>query len=99
MNNVYLALEGVWRVLLASLLLGAGLPNVFAMGVRALAYGKGGDAEISQERPHPVGTVLAGVCFLIVIVAIGLGITYIVAFGFGYDVSFEHTTPTLTRKG
>jgi hypothetical protein len=42
---------------------------------------------------------LAGVCFLIVIVAIGLGITYIVAFGFGYDVSFEHTTPTLTRKG
>ena len=37
MHNVELALEASWQILLWSLLLGAGLPAVFALGVRSLA--------------------------------------------------------------
>jgi hypothetical protein len=37
MNNLSLALQGGWKVLLAGLLLGAGLPTIFAVGIRSLA--------------------------------------------------------------
>lgn len=99
MNNIYLALEGAWRVLLASLLLGAGLPSLFAAGVRAMAYGAGGDAEDVPHRPHPVGRVLAYVLFALVVAVIGLGIAYIVASGFGYHIVFDQAVPTFQKKG
>ncbi len=99
MNQILLALDGAWKVLLVSILLGAGLPAVFAAGVRSLAYGQGGEAEVDHARPHPVGMVLAGLCFLVVLVAIGLGLTYIVSSGFGYVLSFDHVIPELKKKG
>lgn len=99
MNNVVLALDGAWKVLVAGLLLGAGLPTIFALGVRALAHGAGGRAELSHEPGRPVGTVLAYLCFAFVLVGVGLGITYIVASGFGKALSFEHIYPTLVSKG
>jgi hypothetical protein len=49
MHNLGFALEGGWRVLAASLILGAGLPALFALGVRALAYGAGGEAELHES--------------------------------------------------
>lgn len=42
MNNIVLALEGAGQVLLFGILLGAGLPTIFALGIRALSYGVGG---------------------------------------------------------
>ncbi len=98
MNNVSLALASTWKVLLASMLLGAGLPALFAVGMRALAYGTGGDAEVSHERPHRVGLVVAIACFAIVLVGVGLGLTFIVASGFGKVLSFEHVYPVLVDK-
>lgn len=98
MNNVGFALEGAWKVLAAGLLLGAGLPAIFAFGIRALAFGQGGDAEISHEAGHPVGKLLAVLCFAIVVAAVALGITVIVASGFGQKVSFEHIYPVLVAK-
>ncbi|GAA1756347.1 hypothetical protein [Nostocoides vanveenii] len=98
MNNFEFALEGAWKVLAAGLLLGAGLPAIFAFGIRALAYGQGGDAEINHEAGHPVGKVLAILCFAIVLAAVALGITTIVASGFGQKVSFEHIYPMLVDK-
>lgn len=98
MNNLTLALEGAWRVLVASLLLGAGLPALFGLGVRFLAIGTGGDAEVSAEPPRPVGKLLAGICFAIVVAAALLGIVFIVASGFGRTVSFEHIYPTIVEK-
>ena len=44
MNTLWLALGGAWNVLWVGLLLGAGLPAIFALGIRALSYGVGGDA-------------------------------------------------------
>ncbi len=97
MNDVVLALEGTWRVLLASLLLGAGLPAVFSLGVRALAMGsdEGEDAPLS---PSPAGRALAALCLLVVLAGVALGITFIVASGFGMKLSFEHIYPTLVDK-
>ena len=42
MNNLALAADGAWKVLLASLVLGAGLPVIFALGVRSRADAAGG---------------------------------------------------------
>jgi hypothetical protein len=98
MENFGFALEGAWHVLLAGLILGAGLPAVFALGVKSLAYGTGGVAEVDGGAPHPVGKLLAGICFGIVLLGVALGITIIVSSGFGKEVSFEHVYPTLVDK-
>ncbi len=90
--------SAIWKVLLASLLIGAGLPALFALGVRSMAYGVGGDAEDSHASGHPVGKVLAILCFAIVLAAVATGITIIVAAGFGKSVSFEYIYPTLVSK-
>ena len=63
MHNLGFALEGAWKVLLASVILGAGLPALFALGIRSLAYGAGGDAEVHESgvtgaTRRPIGTVV-----------------------------------------
>lgn len=99
MNNIALALDAAWKVLAAGLILGAGLPALFAVGVRSMAYGTGGDAEVDHQAPHPIGKLVAVVCFAVVLAAIALGITFIVASGFGKELSFEHIYPILKDKG
>ena len=103
MHNVTLALQGAWKVLAASLILGAGLPLIFALGIRSLAWGSGGDAEVHQTgvagpRANPAGTVLAWILFIIVLAGVALGITYVVATGFGKVMSFDHIYPTIHSK-
>ena len=98
MNNIGLAFDGAWKVLVAGVLLGAGLPAIFALGIRALAYGAGGDAEVDHEAGHPIGKVLAILCFALVVIGLALGITYIVATGFGKTLSFQNVYPTLVSK-
>jgi hypothetical protein len=102
-HNLGFALEAAWKVLLAGLILGAGLPALFALGVRSLAYGAGGDAEehqagVAGPRAHPIGTIAGYVCFAVVLFGVALGITFIVASGFGKAISFEHVYPTIVDK-
>lgn len=97
MHNFTFALEGAMRVLVVGLLLGAGLPAVFALGIRALAFGEGGDAELSNAKPHPIGKLLAYLAFAIVISGVLLGLTVIVASGFGMEVVFD-PFPSLVTK-
>jgi hypothetical protein len=98
MNNLALAADGAWKVLLASVILGAGLPVVFALGVRARAFAAGGDADGQHSERHPVGNVLAVICILVVLLGVAVGITIVVASGFGKAVSFEHVYPTIVSK-
>ncbi len=108
MHNIALALEGAWKVLAVGLLLGAGLPAVFALGIRSLALNGGGravtttDGTATEDSPYgpasPLGKALATLCFALVLVGVGLGITFIVASGFGKALSFEHIYPTLVNK-
>jgi hypothetical protein len=97
-QNLTLVGDALWKILLVALVLGAGLPVLFSAGVRSLAYGAGGSAETSHAPGHPVGKVLAVVCFAIVLLAVALGITFIVASGFGKALSFEHVFPTIVDK-
>jgi hypothetical protein len=99
MSQLWLALQAGAQVLFAALLLGAGLPAIFALGMRSLAYGAGGTAEVAVEsKPRPVGKVLAAVCFGVVVVAILLGISWIVGTGMGYSLVFDHLIPTFRKK-
>lgn len=87
------------KVLLVSLIVGAGLPALFALGVRSMAMGVGGDAELGTAQPHPAGKILAFAIFGVVILAIGIGIAIVVASGLGMAVSFENIYPTFVPKG
>lgn len=98
MDNIPLALDAAWKVLFAGLVLGAGLPALYAVGIRSLAWGAGGAAETDGGSPHPLGRVLATLCFAVVLVGVGLGLTYIIASGYNKVLSFEHVYPTLVPK-
>lgn len=87
------------NVIVIGLIAGAGLPAIFSLGMASFAYGAGGDAETNPQPGHPIGRVLGVLCFGIVLVTITLGITVIVASGFGYHLSFEHIFPTFEPKG
>jgi hypothetical protein len=99
-----LFVQDAWKVLLYSLVLGAGLPIVFALGVRSLALGSGtpggstdGDTAVRPAQ-HPLGTVLAAICFLVVIAGVVVGLTYVIAAGKGEQLSFSHVYPTIVPK-
>jgi hypothetical protein len=92
--------EAAWKVLVAGLVLGAGIPALFALGVRFTAAGAGGDAmTVPSTRANSSYSALGAACFLVAALAVCLGITVVVASGFGKMVSFEHVFPTLVDKG
>lgn len=103
MHNLGFALDGAWRVLLAGLLLGAGLPILFALGIRSLAWGAG-EAAVNTSGVtgaggrRPLGTALGYLLFAIVVLGVLLGLAFIVASGFGNKLSFEHVYPTIVPK-
>lgn len=91
MNQLFAALDGAWRVLLAGLVLGAGLPALFALGVRQLAAAAVPDS--AGARWHGgVHRALAYASFAIVVLAVLLGLGYIVAHGFGYSITLSGIT-------
>ena len=98
-----LEMKAIGQILLVGLVLGAGLPVLFSVGIRAMAWGAGGDAEThaagqAAAAPHPVGRVIGVVCFAVVLACVALGITYVVASGFGKVLSFDNVFPTLVDK-
>lgn len=70
MEQVLAALDAVWKVTVVGLVLGAGLPALFSLGVRAQASGRRGWAYAAYAvvGAHAVATGIAG------IVAHGLGV-------------------------
>lgn len=97
MNQVIAALDGAWRVLFAGLVLGAGLPALFAIGVRQLAASHVPDS--AGVRWHAgAHRALAYASFALVVVAVLLGLGYIVAHGFGYTIAFQGILPVIRPK-
>jgi hypothetical protein len=99
-----LFLEAAAQVALIALVLGAGLPALFAVGVRSFALAGATDprdTEVpadSTRLPAPLLRILGVLCFLIVVLAVVLGLTIIIATGFGQEVSFEKVFPTFVPK-
>jgi hypothetical protein len=97
-----LELKSIGQILLVGGIFGVGLPLVFSLGIRASAWGAGGDAEVEPggavARPHPLGRALAVVCFAVVVLAVALALTYIIATGFGKVLDFSSVFPTIKDK-
>jgi hypothetical protein len=100
-------LDALWKIVVIGLLCGAGLPAVFAIGLRALhvsdrrttgvtaAVGAQASrvdagtaalpAAMHVERRfatrNMLGVVVAGICFAVVLAAIGWGVAFIVSNG------------------
>lgn len=86
MNLLTTTVNSLGQVLLVGLVLGAGLPALFALGLRSLNAGRPATA----ERPQPWGVAAAVVCFALVSIAIVAGLLLItqdfIAQRFGFDV-------------
>ena len=98
-----LFVESAWKVVVWGLVLGAGLPALFALGVRStvlanVAGTASASTAIDSSVPPGLNRAIGVVCFLIVAVAVLLGLTIIVATGFGKEVTFENVFPTLQPK-
>jgi hypothetical protein len=77
------AFEALWQVLLVGLVLGVGLPALFALGVVSLnrnrqlvSVGAAGGEEIT--KPSAAGLTGAVICFAICVLAVVFGIIVIV---------------------
>lgn len=81
----WINLTAVWKIVVFGLIAGAGLPALFATGLLALSRGgrartAGADSDVLVGG-NPVGVVLAAICFLVVLAAIGWGIYEIYQIG------------------
>ena len=100
-----LFLEAAGQVALAALLLGAGLPALFALGVRSFTLagaaghpGADGESSATSRIPAPLLRIIGALCYVLVIAAVAIGLSVIIATGFGQEVSFEHVVPTFVPK-
>ena len=83
-SDKWINLNALWKICVVGLICGAGLPAIFAIGLRLLSLPgrgrrrrlRGRRADLLRQRRGAIG---AGVCFVIVLVAIGLGIFWIVS--------------------
>ena len=71
--------DSLWQVVLVGLLLGAGLPAIFAIGLKSLDAGQrgsgGGSTAVAARSPLAVAGAV--VCFAVVLIAIVTGILFI----------------------
>lgn len=99
-KDLHLAGTAIWQVLIASVVLGAGLPVIFALGVRSLAWGttsEGGDATPARAG-NPMGKILAVVLFAVVLYVLALGIYYVIVAGHGKELAFNGIWPSQVAK-
>ncbi|MBF6163906.1 hypothetical protein IU486_03850 [Streptomyces gardneri] len=76
MHTLVTNLSGLWKVVAAGLVLGAGLPMIFAIGVRFWSMSETADADTSTVRRNYPALTAALTCFAVVVVAIVGGILY-----------------------
>ncbi|PPF18405.1 hypothetical protein C5B92_06010 [Rathayibacter sp. AY1A4] len=104
MLSLFLSAAG--QVALVAVLLGAGLPVLFAVGVRSFAVAAGAPASggsdapaVRSGLPAPVLRGIGVLCFAFVVGSVVIGLSVIIATGLGQSVSFEHVIPTFVPKG
>ena len=82
----WINLRALGEIVIVSLLAGAGLPAIFALGLRALGMPGKGHVTVSDDElvgGSTAGIVIATVCIALVLAAIGYGIYIIVISGHG----------------
>ena len=81
MGAIFLkAFEALWQVLVVGIVLGAGLPALFALGIRALSTGRtvAADGVTYSTPPKTAGRVGSTVLFGICVAAVVFGIVVII---------------------
>ncbi|MFE7741815.1 hypothetical protein [Nocardia sp. NPDC057455] len=76
MHTLVTNLNSLWKVVVAGLVLGAGLPMIFAIGVRFWSMAVTTDAGTGTVRRNHPALAVAVACFALVVVAIVSGILY-----------------------
>ena len=74
-SSSWIDLDALWKIVVIGVLLGAGLPALFAVGLRALSPAAGSSA---QSGGNVVGKAVAVLCFAAVLAAIAWGIYSVV---------------------
>ena len=74
----WINLSAIWKIVVFGLVLGAGLPALFAVGLFSLSKGPraqtaGADSDVLVSG-SVAGMLIAAFCFLVVLAAIGWGI-------------------------
>lgn len=84
--NSWIDLHALWKIVVVGVLAGAGLPVLFAIGLRALSatprMAPVSDRPVTDDQLYggnPAGLTVAVVCFAVVLAAIGWGIYSIVS--------------------
>ncbi len=80
----WIDLHALWKIVVVGLIAGAGLPALFAVGLRALAQPRAGQPAFATDSDevvggNPLGMAVAAVCFAAVLAGIGWGVYFIVA--------------------
>jgi len=70
----WINLSGLWKIIVFGLLAGAGLPAVYAIGMVTLTRTRVAAGPDQPAARNTAGLIAAGICFLIVLTAIGWGI-------------------------
>jgi hypothetical protein len=81
----WIDLNAIWKIVVYGLVAGAGLPALFAVGLFSLSRGPktktaGADSDVIVGG-DPMGMVVAAICLLIILAAIGWGIYEIYQIG------------------
>ncbi|TQF68653.1 hypothetical protein FK531_12620 [Rhodococcus spelaei] len=84
-------LDSLWQVVLVGLLLGAGLPALFAFGLRLLGSGTTATTEAGSATTtrSPLAVAGAVTCFAVVVIAIVTGILFIMSDFLGNTFGIE----------
>ena len=81
----WINLQALWKILVAGLICGAGLPAAFAFGLRALSTpAKGQQVPAVGTRlvaGNALGIAVAGLCFALTVAGVAWGIYFIVSGG------------------
>lgn len=83
--NDWIDLHALAKIVVVGVICGAGLPAVFALGLRALHLGEpavpsaGGVTTDHAVAAKPAGISIAAVCFAVVLAGIAWGIYWIVS--------------------
>jgi hypothetical protein len=73
--------SALWKIVVVGLLAGAGLPALFAVGLRAFNYHGAGPVDPNDAHVYggnPLGGAIGVACLAVVLAAIGWGIYFIV---------------------
>lgn len=77
MSTIVSAISPIWKVLLVGLVLGAGLPALFSIGIRTSSGTVSADG--STIAPTSSGRAIAVVCFVVVGLVVVAGIVVLAA--------------------